>query len=219
MPDSTPPVPPSRPRPSLPGATGRHSAAPSDTVARLQTIGAVGLGILLLAVPLYLWRRPRATEAVIHVDAGAPEPPRDAAPRTLALPDATTLAPVKVAAARILECHDKGSSHTAPEQCDHLPLVEKALEDAITQSHACVPPDAGPGAMEFVVDLSFGRKKSPIAVNLPKTGRSYDNVKIAKACANEVRVRLGAIPLGSVTHAHARYKIAAVASYSGVGGT
>lgn len=140
----------------------------------------------------------------------------DAAPQSPTLPEvATPPPPVKLADARVLECHDPGSRRTPPEQCDHVAAFEKAFGDAILASHDCVPPDAGAGSIEYVADLSFGRRRNPITVALPRDGRSYQSAKIAKECAAGVRARLGALPVGPLPHTHSRYKVAVVASYSG----
>jgi hypothetical protein len=177
---------------------------------------ALLLGILLFAVPLYLWRRPRSTQWTLRPDAAVADAAHDvttpAAVAELAPP------PLRLADARVLECHDRGSKRTPPEQCDHIAGFEKALGDAILASHECVPVDAGVGTIEFVADLSFGRKRSPVALTLPKDGRSFSSAKIAKDCAAGVRARLAGFPMGPLPHEHARYKIAVVATYPGTAG-
>ena len=178
---------------------------------------ALLLGILLFAVPLYLWRRPRSAPPALRVDAGGPDAARDvSAPPPL--PDVPPAPPVKVADARVLECHDRGSKRTAPEQCDHVLAFEKAFGDAILAAHECVSLDAGAGSIEYVADLSFARKRSPVTVTVPRDGRSFQNAKIAKDCAAGVRARLAAFPVTPLPHEHSRYKIAVVASYAGAGG-
>ena len=115
----------------------------------------------------------------------------------------------------MLECHDRGAKRTPPEQCDHVAGFEKALGEAIVASHECVPPDAGTGSIEYVADLSFGRRRTPVTVALPRDGRTFQSPKIAKDCAAGVRARLAGFPVGPLPHEHARYKIAMVASYAG----
>jgi hypothetical protein len=175
---------------------------------------ALLLGILLFAVPLYLWRRPRSTQWTLRPDAAVADAARDvvvpAPPLEVPPPP-----PLKLADARVLECHDRGSKHTPPEQCDHVAGFEKAFADAILASHECVPVDAGVGTIEFVADLSFGRKRSPVTLTLPKDGRSYASANIAKDCAAGVRARLAGFPVAPLPHEHARYKVAVVATYPG----
>jgi hypothetical protein len=135
-------------------------------------------------------------------------PPLDAAPPL----------PVRVAEARVLECHDKGPAHTPPEQCDHIPAFEKALNDAILANHACVPKDAGAGSIEYVADISFGRRHNPVTIALPRDGRSFQSAKITRDCMAGVRSQLHAFPLAPLQHAHTRYKIAVIATYAGSSG-
>src|SRR5437588_317591 len=52
-------VPPSEPR-SASRASFSHLDVSADRPARLQMIVALILGLVLVAIPLYLWRRPRA---------------------------------------------------------------------------------------------------------------------------------------------------------------
>ena len=215
MSDSSQPHPPSRPRPSSTGLATSGGGGPLDALGRLQTVAALVLGILLFAVPLYLWRRPRAVPSPRSSDATPYDAAHDGSPPPVVLADAGHPPPLKLADARILECHDKGPSHTAPDQCDHIAAFEKAFADAILASHECVPTDAGVGTLEYVADLSFARKRNPITVTLPHDGRSYASPRIAKDCLTGVKARLRGLPLGTFPHAHARYKVALVASYPG----
>jgi hypothetical protein len=179
---------------------------------------ALLLGIMLFAVPLYLWRRPRGAQVALRLDAAASDAGRDAVVASPApLPEASLPSPVKLADPRVLECHDKGSKRTPPEQCDHVAAFEKAFEDAILATHECVPPDAGAGSIEYVADLSFGRRRNPVTLALPRDGRSFQSAKIVKDCTAGVRARLNTMPVAPLPHTHARYKIAVVASYGASG--
>ncbi len=185
-----------------------------DALGSAQAIGALVLGILLFAVPLYLWRRPRSVQPSVRLDAALSDASSaDGGPLPAPVPDAGRPPPVRLAGARVLECHDRGSRRTAPEECDHIPQFEKAFAEAIEATHECVPPDAGAGSLEFVADLSFARRRSPVTVALPRDARSYQSPKIVKDCMIGVRARLAALPLATFPHAHARYKVALVASY------
>src|SRR6185503_11184015 len=65
-------VPPSEPRSSR--ASFEALDAQVDRPARLQMIVALILGLVLVAIPLYLWRRPRAESISVNTgaaDAGA----------------------------------------------------------------------------------------------------------------------------------------------------
>src|SRR5689334_23417156 len=82
---------------------------------KLQIIIALVAGLILVAVPLYLWRRPRpesipSADAAV-VDAGAPVSPIvafDAGP-----PGGVTVSPFTT-----IKCENPGPGKTLPERCD-----------------------------------------------------------------------------------------------------
>jgi len=207
--------PPSEPRPS------RKSFAEvsGERPVRLQLFGALFVPFVLVAALLYVWRRPRADDLAQGADAGelraqassdapsAPSPP----------PVASAPAPkVKLAEVRVVSCQDSGkkkASGAAMESCDHLATVEQAFAKAIESSATCLPDAAGSGNIEYMLDVSFVRKKNPIGLALPRAGRTFKNAKQLSTCAQAVRAKVQAIPLEGVQHAHARYKLSIVATY------
>lgn len=202
-------VPPSEPRASR--ASLSQLDAHVDNPARLQMIVALILGLVLVAIPLYLWRRPRAESIAVSraaSDGGA----MSTAVQTP--PSATeTEAKITLSDARVLSCQDAGTKKTSPEQCDHLPEFEKAFAKAIEELGSCLPKEAGGGTVQYIADVSF--KKKSVGVTAPKDGRTMKNAKAAGACATAVKGRLSAVALDSLTHQHARYKISIVATYPG----
>jgi hypothetical protein len=196
-----------------------------DRVARLQTIAAVVLGLALIAIPLYLWRRPRSesppvTSAVVGSAPGSPF--GDAG-----LPDAAGSASaepsVQLSDAKVLECHDTGSKRTRPEDCDHLAAVEKGLATAIGASATCLGgtgPGGVGGTLTYVVDASFLRKHHPLELSVPRDGRQIKGLHGAQVgqavsgCASIVRKSMESVALDGVPHAHARYKVAITATYA-----
>lgn len=202
-------VPPSEPRPSR-GSLSNLDAA-IERPARLQMIVALMLGLVLVAIPLYLWRRPRAESIAVSrasADAGSMSTLTTTPPASVDVEPKPTLSDP-----RVLACMDPGPKKTPPDQCDHLADVEKALAKAIEDSMSCVPKDAGGGTIQYVADVSF--KKKTIAVTAPKDARSIKNGKVAGACATMVKGKLHTVSLDAITHAHARYKIAITATYPG----
>jgi hypothetical protein len=211
MPDHSPssrPPDPRLPRPA--DATGQIGQY--ERPARWQTVTAIVLGVVLVSVPLYLWRRPRsATEPVVRDDAAEPAAvefidaaatEEDAAAHSLVLGDP-----------RVLECKDTGSGHTLPEKCDHIPQLEKAFAQAIVDSRDCLPPQPASATITYVADVALSRKK--LVVSAPKDGRSVKNYKLVEACVTSVRRGLSALSMDGLPHAHARYKIALSATYPG----
>ena len=207
-PSSRPPADPRLP-PRPADATGQIGAY--ERPARWQTIAAVVLGVVLVAVPLYLWRRPRSVaDPVVRDDAAevpvaeAPEvtPEDEAGAHALALGDP-----------RILECKDPGAAHTPAERCDHLGPFEKGFAQAILDAHDCVPAGPARGTITYVADVAFTHRRAPVLVSAPKDGRSVKSYKVVEACVAAVRRGLSAVAIDGLVHAHARYRIAVSATY------
>lgn len=208
-PSSNASVPPSEPRSSRGSFAGLDAHV--DRPARFQMIIAGLLLLVLVVVPLYLWRRPRA-EAITVSTGGADAgvlPAVTAPPATSVVEDRLVLGEAK-----ILSCHDPGAKKTLPEQCDHVVDLERAFAKAIDDSAACVPHEAGGGSVIYVADVLFAKKKT-VAVTTPKEGRTLKNGKLATACEKVVRTKLAAAPLDAMKHEHMRYRIAITATYPG----
>jgi hypothetical protein len=202
-----------------------------DRPARLQMVAVLVLGIVLVAIPAYLWRRPRSEAVTVTSQAGQagqagsaaarpggalPESAPIGSPPAQAAPPADT--GVALSEARVMECHDPGSKRTPPTECDHLAPIEKGLAQAIQANAACLPTAAGGGSLVYVVDVSFQRKRNPVALTLPRDGRALKNPRSTAssvaACGSAVKRGLAGVTLDGIPHAHARYKIAITASYT-----
>ncbi len=186
---------------------------------RLQLFGALLIPFLLVATLLYLWRRPRAepdAAALALVDAGfdaaSSAEPRSSASESVKV-SGTPPGPVSLGDIRVISCHDSGPKKTSADQCDRLTPVEQGLARAIQESASCLPESAGSGTIEYMLDVSFGRKKAPIQLTLPKAGRSFRNPKLVMPCAQAVRAKVTALSLDGLTHAHGRYKLSVIATY------
>ena len=185
-----------------------------DRPARAQLAAALFLGVALVGSGLYLWRRPHASPDATSSAAVAASAAMDGTAIIVsATPDAGSAAPVKLSDVRVIACQDRGPKKTPAEQCDHLESVEQALTHAIEQAATCVPPAEAGSTIEYVADVSFARHKVHVAV--PRAGRSLDDRKALVACAAAVRGAMQGLTLESVTHGHARYKIAVTATYTG----
>lgn len=205
-------MPPSEPRPSS-RASLTALDAQADRPARLQLIVALILFLVLVAIPLYLWRRPRADS----VGNGGVETATSVAAIPTVLPTSSAAPPsdAKLAldAPKLVACHDPGAKKTPPEQCDHLVEVEKAIAKAIEDSASCVPKELGGGTIVFATDVSF--KKKSLAVSTPKDGRSIKNAAVVAACQTAVKAKLQTMSLDNVAHQHARYRLSVMATWPG----
>lgn len=165
------------------------------------------LGFVLVAVPLYLWRRPRP----VPVDANPAASVDLASLADAGAEAAPPMSAVKLTDPIVLECHDPGPKRTAPEQCGHLPGFEKAFAKAILDSASCVPPNAGGGSLVYLADVSYGRPKNrSIMLTLPKDGRTVKGR--AGQCESAVEHGLKSVVLDT-DHGHSRYKIQITATY------
>lgn len=194
-----------------------------DRVARIQTIAAVVLGLALIAIPLYLWRRPRSETVPVTSTTDASAPAGDAGLAAAAPPAAPLAPPVMLSEAKVMECHDTGPRRTRPEDCDHLAAVEKGFAAAITAAGSCLPTSSGGGTLVYVLDASFGRKHHPLELVIPRDGRSLKSTRgvaaAVSACSAAVKRELDGVSLEGVPHAHSRYKIAITATYPAANAT
>src|SRR5690348_772829 len=91
---------------------------------RLQIIIALVAGLILVAVPLYLWRRPKPESIpsadAATADAGAPSP--DAG--TFAGIDAGPPSGINLSPFTTVKCENPGPGTTPPERCDHITFFE-----------------------------------------------------------------------------------------------
>jgi hypothetical protein len=200
-------VPPSEPRSSR--ASFDALDAQVDRPARLQMIVALILGLVLVAIPLYLWRRPRAE--AIAVQAGALD--AGALPPVTAASTAPVDEKLIIGEAKNLSCHDPGPKKTPPEQCDHVVELEKAFAKAIEENGSCVTKDVGGGTIIYVADVTF--KKKLASVSTPREGRTLKSTKAAAACEKAVRNRLVTLPFDTIKHEHARTRVSITATYPG----
>ena len=207
-------LPPSEPRPARAGLRELVGSG-YDRPARVQMLLALLLGVVLVAIPLYLWRRPRVETPAAAAIADAAAALASISDAGYAPVDAGAPSGVTLSAPSMVECHDPGPRKTPAEQCDHLTTFEQSFARAIEQSAACVPTSAGGGTLPYVADVSFQRKKSPITVSVAKDGRSLRSARAAVLCAAAVKKTLASFDLDPRQHAHTRYKIAITATYAG----
>lgn len=201
-----PSTPPSQPSPY------RQLGSGGQNPVRVQMIIALVAGLVLVAVPLYLWRRPEPGN-----DAAAA--PGDADGSVSALPGAVPYVPdssaisgapkVKLSPYKTIRCMDPGPGKTPPERCDHITFFEDALTRAVRENVACGPSSKTGATISLVMDIDFRRKKVKIyrgkSSGLPK-GRTKELFKCIER----------AMPTpdwGSIAHQHSRYVVNLMATY------
>src|SRR4051794_30699616 len=112
---------------------------------RLQIIIALVAGLILVAVPLYLWRRPRpesipsADAAVVDAGVAVPEGGSPIVAFDAGPAGGVTLSPYTT-----IKCENPGPGKTPPERCDHVTFFEDGLARAIRDNAACAPSSKTP---------------------------------------------------------------------------
>jgi hypothetical protein len=168
---------------------------------------AGALVLILIAVPLYLLRRPSGTASgsragattqqfggVVraHVDAGA------------------RVVDVVLGPVRRVRCG------AAPNQtngeggaCDALPALEAALRQSIQGSLECAPRSGKEGSINYVLEVDFTRNR--LHVFAGKSG-NWRGARARRAASCVLR-SLPAIAWANIPHQHAYYAIAILATY------
>ena len=177
---------------------------------RLQIIIALVAGLILVAVPLYLWRRPRpesipSADAAM-VDAGA----LDAGAASLIVAfDAGPAGGITVSPPTTIRCENPGPGTPPPERCDHVTFFEDSLARTLRDNVACAPASKASFTVSFVMETDFRQKK----LNL-FAGKS-SSLKRAKAqqLLRCIRKAMPTPDWATIPHQYARYKVNVLATY------
>ena len=196
---------PSLSRPREPGGLRRVPGA-SDRPIRSQLVVAVLVGIVLVAVPLYLLRRPSpsvsdASDTTARGFGGVLRTEVDAGTRA-----------VEVALGSVQRVRCGISANQISNEgslCDALPELEAALSRAIGTSVPCAPRAGEDGSINYVLEVDFGARR--LNVFAGKSGQwRGPRVKKAVAC---VQRALPSLDWANVAHQHQYYAIAILATY------
>ncbi len=206
---SRPPLlgPPSQPSPYR--YLGRGGG---ERPVRLQIVIALVAGLILVAVPLYLWRRPRpesipSADAAVAADAGTPPPP-DAG---MFQPTATAPPPpnVQLSSFTPLKCTNPGPGKTPPERCDHIPFFEDGLARAIRDNAACAPSGSTPTKVSFVLEIDFPRKRTNLFIGKSSTLKKEKGKELLRCVSRGMPTA----DWGTIVHQYSRYKVNVTATY------
>ncbi len=174
------------------------------------------VGLVLVAVPLYLWRRPEqaklgtlAADSAGESASGAPSVGGSGAPYVSLTDPRATESKVKLEPFKTLRCSDPGPGKTPPERCDHITFFEDALTRAVKENGMCAPPSKTGAVVSYVLDLDF-RKKLRKLNRGKSTTLSKEQSKELFACIEKA---LPTPDWDSVPHQHARYIVNLTANY------
>ncbi len=169
------------------------------------------VGLVLVAVPLYLWRRPDPSAKPSPEASGAAAAAQvDGAVPYLPLLDASLGAPkIKLAPFKTLRCTDPGPGKTPPERCDHIGFFEDGLARAIKENALCAPTTKTGATVSFVMEVNFRREKLKIyrgkSSTMPRSRTRELFPCLKKAMPDP--------DWSSIPHQHARYVVAIKVGY------
>ncbi len=197
---------------------------------RIQIIMALVATLVLVAVPLYLWRRPQpesipSADAAV-ADAGVPRLPTSpfpqpflldggvgpSGPESLVPPGTPVAGPgprLEIAPIKTLKCQDPGAGRTPPERCDGLRAFEDALTRAIRDSQSCAPPTRSSFVMSYVLETNFAKKHQTLFLGKSTTLARTRRKDLLKC----VERAMPAPDWDRIPHQHSKYTINAVVTY------
>lgn len=212
------PTRPSFPAPSEPSLRrlGVGNGTAADRPLRAQLVVALVALLILIAVPLYLWRRPTGTENV-----AAPSASSSAAVLASVLAVQARLEAgvaderVKLGAVQKVRCSQSpGAKGEEGPLCDQLPFFEDALAKAIRKNVTCAPHVDSGGTINYVLKIDFSKRTVGV---FPGASGSWKGPQ-AKNAAKCVKRSLPAVSWEAIQHRHRFYMIAIMASYPPPGG-
>jgi hypothetical protein len=182
---------------------------------RAQLVVALVSGLMLMAVPLYLWRRPSAP-------ATSPQPTVSASSSPVPLPVSSTLSPpvpidagslevdsVTLGPVKKVRCGSTPRSASNEEMCDDLPALSKSLTDTIKSTANCAPKTTKGGTINYVLEVDFTVKRVHI---FPGASGDLKGPQARRA----TKCVLGALPKpdwAGIAHRYRYYAMAVLATY------
>jgi hypothetical protein len=207
------PVFPSAPsEPSLRRLGVGGSGSGGDRPLRAQLVVALVVVLMLIAVPLYLWRRPSASDhtAADHsASAGSATPAASVIPGLVAFDAGRALERVRLAAPQRVKCGASAGRGQEGSLCDSLPYFEEALAKAIRENADCAPKTGKEGTINHVLTVDFTQRKLHV---FPGASGGWKGPQ-ARRATDCVKRALPAPAWDSIQHNHRFYSIAILATY------
>ena len=209
-----PPRPPFPSAPSEPSLRrlGTSGSTNGDRPIKAQLIVALVALIILLAVPLYLWRRPSIHSTVPDAGSASAVASASNAPAVASIPSPPTpfQAPrVRTNPLQRVRCGASRTHASSGVTCDALPALEHAFVEAIMQSLDCAPKTAKEGTINYVLEVDFAHKTLHVF-----PGKSGDwHGPSARRATKCVERALGKPDFSAMPHAHAYYALAVMTNY------
>lgn len=206
--------------PSVPGEPrvrrlGVGSSSGGDRPLRAQVIVALVCTAMLIAVPLYLLRRPslKGASASLPSASAAPSAGPLAAPSAAPANAAAPVSPPRLTLGAVQKVRCGASPAATPTDaalCDTLPAFEEALKKAIVSSEDCAPKPKAKGSINYVLNVDFAHKKLHVFPGASGEWRGKQARRATSCVESAVKVSDWAVP-----HQYRFYGIAILASYAG----
>jgi len=195
-------------------------ASSRDRPLRAQIIVALVAACILIAVPLYLLRRPGGKSAALAsasavLDAGkAPLPPSSAGAVVVPLDAGKPAERLRVAPVQHVRCGASANGGREGNVCDSVPFFEEALSKAVRDNPDCSPKANEAGTVNYVLTIDYQRK----VLHLFPGASGQWRGKQARRAVNCVKRAFTAPDWSNTTHQYRFYTIAVLASYLPVNG-
>ncbi len=174
---------------------------------RAQLVVATMLLLMLIAVPLYLLRRPSAGRSAPEPDAGTftfggvVRKQVDAGAGEAEV----VLGPVS----RVRCGSAPNQSRNEGNSCDPLPALEAAFRRTLKENRDCAPQTGKEGSLNYVLEVDFQTGRLNV---FPGQSGKWHGPQARKATACMQR-NLPNIPWTEISHQHDYYAIAILATY------
>ncbi|HET7541888.1 MAG TPA: hypothetical protein VFK05_18565 [Polyangiaceae bacterium] len=188
-----------------------------DRPLRAQIVVALVAVCILIAVPLYLLRRPGGKSATVAsasasaaLDAGKPPPPPGSAGAQITpLDGGKPPERLRVGAVQHVRCGSTANGGHEGNLCDSVPFFEEALSKAVRENPDCAPKANEQGTVNYVLTVDFKRKSLHLFPGASGQWRG----KQARRAVNCVKRAFTSPDWGSTQHQYRFYTIAVLATY------
>ncbi len=168
--------------------------------------------LVLVAVPLYLWRRPTPSDASPRgsMSAASASAVTSSLPAPVAVDAGVPEERVRLGPPQRVRCgpnaRTKGREGSV---CDQLPYFEEALKRAIRENVDCAPRARVEGSINFVLQVDFSSQRLHV---FPGASGQWKGAQ-ARRTAKCVMRSLPAPQWSSIQHQEKSYQIAVMATY------
>jgi hypothetical protein len=184
---------------------------------RVSIVAALSAGLVLLAVPFYLWRKPDRRRSFTETptkeqlaEEPAPRPGRRRSPAaTVTSTESDPEPKVRLTAFRTLRCVKRSPGRTPPERCDHVDLIEQGLRSAIYETAPLGPKTVEGATVSIVMEIDFRKPR----VKIYRGKSSSVSRSRTKELFSALRKKMPKPRWDHIPHDHYKYVVNIKATY------